>query len=173
LSGGGLLFFVVAPYAADDHGDDRGGQSCSQQAMVMGVTFVLTMLIALQYAVLVGVGISMILYIIQQSNRIVIKQRRVDEDGNVREIDAPAEVLEDDVIVLQPYGSPFFASAPVFEEALPNVVDGTRNSVVILRMRGRDDLGSTFTDILLRYAKTLKDADSKLMILSDSDNVNE
>ncbi len=143
------------------------------QAMVMGVTFVLTMLIALQYAVLVGVGISMILYIIQQSNRIVVRQRLVDEDGNEREIDAPAEVLEDDVIVLQPYGSLFFASAPVFEEALPAVVDGTRNSVVILRLRGRDDLGSTFTDVLLRYAKTLKDADSKLIILSDSDNVNE
>ena len=139
----------------------------------MGVTFVLTMLIALQYAVLVGVGISMILYIIQQSNRIVVRQRLVDEDGNEREVDGPAEVLEDDVIVLQPYGSLFFASAPVFEEALPTVVDGTRNSVVILRLRGRDDLGSTFTDVLLRYAKTLKDADSKLMILSHSDNVNE
>ncbi|MCJ7781340.1 MAG: SulP family inorganic anion transporter, partial [Acidimicrobiia bacterium] len=36
------------------------------QATVMAVTFVLTMLIALQYAVLVGVGISMILYIINQ-----------------------------------------------------------------------------------------------------------
>ncbi len=143
------------------------------QAMVMGVTFVLTMLIALQYAVLVGVGISMILYIIQQSNRIVVRQRLVDEDGNVRQVGAPTEVLEDDVIVLQPYGSLFFASAPVFEEALPTVVDETRNSVVILRLRGRDDLGSTFTDVLLRYAKTLKDAHSKLMILSVSDNVNE
>jgi SulP family sulfate permease len=143
------------------------------QAMVMAVTFALTMLIALQYAVLVGVGISMILYIIKQSNRIAIKQRILDESGNIREIDAPDEAPANEVIMLQPYGSLFFASAPIFEEALPNVTSETTNSVVILRLRGRDDLGSTFTDVLLRYAEQLDDAASKLVIVTDSSNVHE
>jgi SulP family sulfate permease len=143
------------------------------QAMVMAVTFVLTMVIALQYAVLVGVGISMILYIIKQSNRITIKQRIIDESGNTREVDAPDEVPADEVIMLQPYGSLFFASAPIFEDALPSVSPETTNSVVILRLRGRDDLGSTFTDVLLRYAEALDDADSKLVIVADSANVHE
>jgi SulP family sulfate permease len=143
------------------------------QAMVMAVTFALTMLIALQYAVLVGVGISMILYIIKQSNRITIKQRIIDNSGDTREIDAPEEVPADAVIMLQPYGSLFFASAPIFEEALPNVTPETTNSVVILRLRGRDDLGSTFTDVLLRYSEALQDADSKLVIVTSSPNVSE
>lgn len=143
------------------------------QATVMGVTFVLTMLIALQYAVLVGVGISMILYIINQSNRIVIKRRLVGEDGDLREVDAPVEVPAGEVVVLQPYGSLFFASAPVFEEQLPNVTDETRNSVVILRLRGRSDLGSTFMDVLLRYAEVLRDQESKLMLVSASENIHE
>ena len=60
------------------------------QATVMAVTFVLTMVIPLQYAVLVGVGISMILYIINQSNQVVIK-RWVVVDGQMKETDAPAE----------------------------------------------------------------------------------
>jgi len=97
------------------------------QAMVMTVTFVLTMIIPLQYAVLVGVGISMILYIINQSNRVTIL---------------------------------FFAAAPVFEEILPDVVDTTNDSVVILRLRGRTDLGSTFMDVLRRYAEELNAVDS-------------
>ena len=143
------------------------------QAAVMVVTFVLTMLIALQYAVLVGVGISMILYIIKQSNRITVKQQTIDEDGNSREVDAPDDVPPNDVIMLQPYGSMFFASAPVFDEALPTITPATTNSVVILRLRGRDDLGSTFTDVLLRYAEALKDADSKLVIVTSSTNVSE
>ncbi len=143
------------------------------QATVMGVTFVLTMLIALQYAVLVGVGISMILYIITQSNEIVIKRRLIDEEGNVEEVDAPTEVPANEVIVLQPYGSLFFASAPVFEEALPDVTDETHNSVVILRLRGRTDVGSTFMDVLYRYAQALEDADSKLVIVSASQNLHE
>ena len=143
------------------------------QATVMAVTFVLTMLIALQYAVLVGVGISMILYIINQSNRIVIRRRLVGEDGGLREVDAPAEVPAGEVVVLQPYGSLFFASAPVFEEQLPNVTDETRNSAVILRLRGRSDLGSTFMDVLLRYAEALRDQESKLMLVSASENMHE
>ena len=143
------------------------------QATVMAVTFILTMVIALQYAVLVGVGISMILYIIKQSNRITVKQRIIDKDGNTREVAAPDEVPTNEVIMLQPYGSLFFASAPVFEDALPTVTSKTTNSVVILRLRGREDLGSTFTDVLLRYAETLDDAASKLVIVADSASVHE
>jgi len=141
------------------------------QAAVMSVTFVLTMLIALQYAVLVGIGISMILYIIKQSNQIVIKRRLIDEDGNTREVEAPAEVGSNEVVVLQPYGSLFFASAPVFEDALPNVEDDTHNAVVILRLRGRSDVGSTFMDVLYRYAESLRQADSKLVLVSASENL--
>jgi SulP family sulfate permease len=143
------------------------------QATVMGVTFVLTMLIALQYAVLVGVGISMILYIINQSNQIVIKRWLVGEDGDLREVDAPVDVPSGEVVLLQPYGSLFFASAPVFEEKLPNVTEETHSSVVVLRLRGRTDLGSTFMDVLLRYAEALRDQESKLMLVSASENIHE
>ena len=136
------------------------------QATVMGVTFVLTMVIPLQYAVLVGVGISMILFIINQSNQIVIKRWLIDADGDLREVDAPTDVAADEVVVLQPYGSLFFASAPVFEEQLPNVTDETHNSVVVLRLRGRSDLGSTFMDVLLHYAEALRIQKSKLMLVS-------
>ena len=143
------------------------------QAIVMGVTFVLTMLIALQYAVLVGVGISMILYIIKQSNQIVVKRWLVSADGDLREVDAPVDVPPGEVVLLQPYGSLFFASAPVFEEKLPNVADETRNSVVVLRLRGRSDLGSTFMEVLLRYAEALRERDSKLVLVSADENIHE
>ena len=143
------------------------------QAIVMAVTFVLTMLIALQYAVLVGVGISMILYIIKQSNQIVVKRWLVSADGDLREVDAPVDVPPGEVVLLQPYGSLFFASAPIFEEKLPNVADETHNSVVVLRLRGRSDLGSTFMDVLLRYAEALRERDSKLVLVSADENIHE
>ena len=143
------------------------------QATVMTVTFALTMIIPLQNAVLVGVGISMILFVINQSNRVTIKRWLVDESGNLREVDPPAEVGDSEVVILQPYGSLFFAAAPVFEESLPDVSDTTRHSVVILRLRGRSDLGSTFMDVLRRYAEELLAADSKLVIISGDDRVHE
>ena len=138
----------------------------NMQATVMTVTFALTMVIALQYAVVAGVGISMILYIITQSNSVTVKRWLVTDDGDVIETNAPAVVPSGEAVVLQPYGSLFFAAAVVFEEELPNVVPSSRNSVVILRLRGRTDIGSTFMDVLLRYAKSLSDVDSKLVIIS-------
>lgn len=143
------------------------------QATVMTVTFVLTMIIPLQNAVLVGVGISMILYIIKQSNQITIKRWIPDGAGNLREVEIPATVGARDVVILQPYGSLFFASAPVFEELLPDVVDTTTDSVVILRLRGRTDLGSTFMDVLRRYAEELSGANSKLVIISADEHIHE
>ena len=139
-------------------------------AMVMVTTLVLTIIIPLQYAVLLGVAISMILYIVQQSNDLVVKQF-IFEDGRRREVEPPAEVPADEVIVLQPYGSLFFASAAVFEVQLPHVTPDSTNAVVIVRLRGRNDLGSTLTEVLGRYGEALDDVDSRLVIITDSEKV--
>ena len=120
------------------------------QKAVLAVTFVLTMVIPLQYAVLVGVGLSVVLHVVRQSNQVTVRRRVVDDEGQLIETDPPAELPPDEVVVLQPYGSLFFAAAPVFEATLPAVVATSRNSVVILRLRGRSDLGTTFMDVLNR-----------------------
>jgi sulfate permease, SulP family len=141
------------------------------QATVVTVTFVLTLLIALQYAVLVGVGISVILHVVGRSNRVSVKRWRIEAPNDVVEADCPAAVPPAEVVVLQPYGSLFFASAPVFEDQLPAVTADSRNSVVILRLRGRTDVGSTFTDVLQRYAASLRAMGSKLVLVSLSDEL--
>ncbi len=46
------------------------------QRVVLVVTFVLTMLVPLQYAVVVGVGVSVVLHVVQQSNRVVVQATR-------------------------------------------------------------------------------------------------
>jgi SulP family sulfate permease len=143
------------------------------QATVMTVTFVLTMLIPLQTAVLVGVGISVILLVIKQSNRISVKQWIIEDEGRLREVDPPDEVGQNEAIVLQPYGSLFFASAPVFEDELPDVTEASTNSVVILRLRGKSDLGSTFMEVLHRYATALIEVNSKLVLAYESDRVHD
>ncbi len=143
------------------------------QKVVLVVTFLLTMVIPLQYAVLVGVGVSMILYVVRQSNKVTIARWELTAEGHVIETDPPATLAADDVVVLQPYGSLFFAAAPVFETLLPAVTDASRNSVVIVRLRGRTDLGTTFMDVLLRYAESLAAVGSKLVVVSTNDRIDE
>lgn len=143
------------------------------QKAVLAVTFVLTMVIPLQYAVLVGVGLSVLLHVVRQSNQVTVRRRVRDPEGHLIEVDPPAELPTHEVVVLQPYGSLFFAAAPVFEAALPSVLPTSRGSVVILRLRGRSDLGTTFMDVLRRYAEELAAVDSKLVIVSANERIVE
>jgi len=131
------------------------------------------MVVPLQYAVLVGVGLSVILHAVRQSNQITLKRWQLDTDGHVLETDPPTTLPADEVVVLQPYGSLFFAAAPVFETALPAVTVASRRSVVILRLRGRSDLGTTFMDVLLRYAQSLEAVGSKLVVVSTNERIDE
>jgi sulfate permease, SulP family len=143
------------------------------QKVVLVTTFALTMLIPLQYAVLVGVGLSVILHVLRQSNQVTIKRRQIDPEGNFIETDPPVRLPAEEVVILQPYGSLFFAAAPVFEAALPALTDASRHSVVILRLRGRSDLGTTFMDVLHRYAEGLATLGSKLVIVSANQRIQE
>ena len=138
---------------------------------VMTITFALTLVIPLQYAVLVGVAISAILFVIRQSTRLVTKRMVFHDDGRIEEVEPPATVPPDTVIVLQPYGALFFATASTLLEQMPTVTPESRNSVVILRVRGADDAGATLIDVLETYAASLREVDSKLMMVTDNERV--
>ena len=138
---------------------------------VMTITFVLTLVIPLQYAVLVGVGISVLLFVIRQSTRLVTKRLLFHDDGRIEEVEPRSEVPPDSVTVLQPYGALFFATASTLVEQVPAVTPESRNSVVILRVRGADDAGATLIDVLETYAGSLREVDSKLMLVTDNERV--
>ena len=58
---------------------------------IMAVTFGLTLVIPLQFAVLVGVGLGIILFVAQQSNHVRVRQVHVLEGGRMREIEPAAD----------------------------------------------------------------------------------
>lgn len=135
------------------------------QTVVMAVTFVLTLVIPLQFAVIAGVGLGIILYVAQQSNRVRVRRVVFADDGRMREIDPPRRVPPHEIVVLQPYGSLFFASAPTFERQLPAVTPDSVRSVVIVRLRGTDEVGLAFVEVLRRYAHELRAAESSLKLV--------
>jgi len=144
----------------------------STQATVMTTTFLLTLLVPMQYAVMVGVGISVILFVARQSNRVTIKRWEFRSDSlRPTETEPPAVLPADEIVVLTPYGSLFFASAQVFENQLPVPQDISTGSVVVLRMRGKEDLGSTFINTIVRYHDTLVAVGSHLVLTGISERV--
>ena len=143
----------------------------SVQQAVMGITFISCLLIPLQYAVLVGVAMSLLMFVIQQSNKITIRQWKETEGPYPIEQDPPKTLPANDVLLLVPYGSLFFAAAPIFEKQLPGVDEETTNTAVVLNLRGYEDLGSTFLEVLERYADDLHEHHSKLILGGVHDSV--
>ncbi len=142
------------------------------QATVMATTFVLTLLVPMQYAVLTGVGISVVLFVARQSNRVIVKRWRIEPGVPLpTESDPPAVLPPDEVVVLAPYGSLFFASASVFESQLPVPGPSSGGSVVVLRLRGKEELGSTFIKTIIRYHEALEAAGSHLVLTGVSERV--
>ncbi len=138
---------------------------------VMSITLILTLIIPLQYAVLVGVALSVLLFVIRQSSRLFTRRIVFRDDGRVMETEPPLDLPPGEVVVIQPYGAIFFATASILLDQMPKVTPSTRHSVVILRVRGADDAGATMLDVLAQYARTLSEVDSKLVIVTDNEHV--
>ena len=179
---GGLVGYVAMPALAGllivvGAGSIRPAQVASvmrmglAQSVVLVATFVLTVVIPLQFAVLVGVGLAAGMHVIRQSVRVTLVQLHIDPGGPARETAPVAEVPAMSVVVLQPYGSIFFASASALESRLPSVTPDSRDSVVIIRLRGVEDAGATFLDVVDRYAVALRDVGSRLVLVVNNDRL--
>jgi SulP family sulfate permease len=138
------------------------GRATKSSAITMIVTFVATLFFPLQYAVMLGIVLGGVLYIYRSSADIRVVALRRAGDKTV-ESEPPATLPDDSVTVLDIYGSLFYAGARRLGELLPSARN-THHAVVILRMRGHRELGSTFLGVVGRYAEQLRANDGKLLL---------
>jgi SulP family sulfate permease len=143
------------------------------QQVVMVITFVAALFVPLQFAVLIGVALAVLLFVFQQSNKISVMAWKVEPGRYPIESAPPAAVPAQRVTVLVPYGSLFYAAAPMFAEQLPQVTTESRHAVVILALRGKKDVGSTLLEVLTRYAAALRQQESKLVLAGVDPSVKE
>jgi SulP family sulfate permease len=138
------------------------------QQLVMAATFISTLIMPLQYAVFLGVVLSLFLFVVRASNTMKLSQIELEEGELPIESPVPDELLPEQVMVLVPAGSLFFAAAPIFEEALPEIKNAD-HSAVIISLRGYDTVGSTFLTVLEKLNEDLIDHDSKLFLAELND----
>jgi SulP family sulfate permease len=139
---------------------------------IMIITFVTTLFAPLQVAVGLGVLLSAIMFIYRSAEAVQIKRVVPQPDGTFIDRDVPEVLPSAEVVALLPVGSLFFAGAAEFEEHLPDVGDAQR-TVVIIGLRDRDEIGSTFVRIIERYAKQLDGTGNKLMLAGMNERIIE
>ncbi len=136
----------------------------------MLVTFVATLVLPIQYAVLLGVVLHILLHVFRSAEKVRIERIIPLGDGRYAEGRQPKQIRDGEIMLLQPIGSLFFAGAAEFEEDLPEV-GNTQGAVVIIRLRDRDEVGSTFIRVIERYTRELQANGCKLMLAGISDRV--
>jgi len=139
---------------------------------IMLITFAFTLFTPIQVAVFVGVALHIVLYVFRSAEAVRIERIIPQPDGGYIEALVPKELNSNQIIILQPIGNLFFAGAAEFEEHLPEVGEA-RRAVVILRLRDRDEVGSTFIRILERFARELHNQDNLLILVGLNKKVME
>jgi SulP family sulfate permease len=138
----------------------------------MLITFGSTLIMPLQYAVFLGVAISILLVVFQQSNTIRVAEWVSEEVGWPVERPAPKQLESNKVTILYIYGNLFYAAASTLENSLP-AVEGASRAVVILLLRGYEDIGSTVNGVLRRYTQSLQANRGKLILAGVSPSLRD
>jgi SulP family sulfate permease len=84
-------------------------------------------------------------------------------DGTMLERAAPKSLPSNQVTALDVYGSLLYAGSRTMQARLPAIGDASR-PVVILRLRGRTSLGTTFFVTIADYAHRLAEVDGRLYL---------
>jgi SulP family sulfate permease len=126
-------------------------------------TFVATLILPVAAAVGLGVVLSLLLQLNQEAIDLKVVQLVPDGHGGFAEADPPARVDAHDVVVLDVYGSLFYAGSRTLQAHLPEVGDAD-HAAVVLRLRGRTTLGATFFTIIAGYAARLAEAGGRLYL---------
>jgi SulP family sulfate permease len=139
---------------------------------IMVITFVTTLFAPIQVAVVLGVVLHLLLYVFRSAEAVRIERIVPQEDGMFAEGDVPEELPSHEIVVLQPIGSLFFAGVAELEEHLPKVGEA-QGTAVIIRLRDRDEVGSTFIRAISRYAESLQTGGNVLMLVGLGEKVLE
>jgi len=130
---------------------------------VMLITFIATLAAPIQVAVALGVVLHVVIHTFRSAEAVRLERIVQQADDSFVEAEPPQALPSSEILILQPVGSLFFAGVAELEEKLPDVA-GASGSVVIFRLRDRDEVGSTFIRAIERYTRELHAQGNVLMI---------
>lgn len=140
-------------------------------AVAMTATFVAVILLPVAQAVGIGVVASLMLQLRQDSLDLRLIRIDRDADGHLVEAPVPRVLARGELVVLEAYGSLFYAGARTLQRRLPlpPAEPETRTprapvTAVVLRLRGRTTLGATFLKVMGDYARDLEKAGARLYL---------
>jgi sulfate permease, SulP family len=143
-------------------------RTSATSVVTMLATLLATLVIPLQQAVIVGVVFAAVLFVYRASVDVRVSELTI-RGERLLFGPPPTQLRSNDVTVLDIQGNLFYAGARTLSRLLPPAT-GVERPVVVLRIRGQHDLGSTFFKVAGTYAQRIADCKG-LLILAGVESV--
>ncbi len=127
------------------------------------VTIAVGVMFDLTAAIFTGVAFSLLSYAVVSSTQFTIVRMMRRPDGVWEDHEVPEQLPSNEIAVIEIRGTAYFASVYTFDELLPSL-EGTDNSVIILRVRDRSIESFTGLKWLMKYARGLEITGNKLLL---------
>lgn len=127
------------------------------------VTFVTALFIPLQYTIFLGAGLSLLLYIGVSVSSGKLFQFVKGSDGRWQEQALPETFPSHQATVVAYEGATFFAEVPTIMDKMPSL-EGVSNAVIIWRLRGVEELHSTFLKQISLFAQEVQTGGNRFML---------
>ncbi|MEI6107186.1 MAG: SulP family inorganic anion transporter [Opitutae bacterium] len=132
-------------------------------AAVFWVTLSAALFLQLDTAIYVGIGVSLVLFL-QKASAPSLVEHAFNEQGQLAQIDAPAERNTPQVSIVHVEGDLFFGAADIFQDGVRRLAEDPHIRVFILRMKNARHLDATTAIALGQLVEFLHSQDRHLLI---------
>jgi SulP family sulfate permease len=170
---GGLLFVIGVELVTGRIPDARlAWRAGTKPRLLLAVTFVLTLAVPLQWAILLGAVLSLLAYVVASSDSARLQQIVHDDQGWMLTEEIPEIIPSDEPILLRYSGPNFFAVVTSIVDQLPQP-DPDHPGVVVLDIGVLRRYSSTMLKQLDHYLATLTSAGSAIVLAGVDENARQ
>jgi SulP family sulfate permease len=142
-------------------------RSTRADAIVFAVTLASCLLLKLDTAIYVGIGVSLALFL-QKTSTPSLVEYGINDSGNLAELPDPAKRPHPQISIIHVEGELFFGAADLFQDEVRRMAEDKNIRVFILRMKNARHLDAS-TVIALENLYDYLHQTERLLIISGSD----
>ncbi len=159
----GMLVIFIGSSLVNAHSIRLVTKSTKSDATVFLTTFIVALLIRLDFGIITGALVSIILFLRKVSAPELVEYN-FNEQGNLYEMEEKDARPNPQVSIVHVEGELFFGAAELFRDQMRRVCDDPNLKVVVLRLKNAYHLDATSVMALEELIKYLKEKDRNLIV---------
>ncbi|PAW80103.1 MAG: hypothetical protein B9S32_01865 [Verrucomicrobia bacterium Tous-C9LFEB] len=132
-------------------------------AAVLLTTFFAALLVPLDFAIFLGVGLSIVLFL-RKASMPHLAEYSFNDSGQLTELGEGSSRNDPQISIIHVEGELFFGAADLFRDQIRRVCADTNLKVIILRLKNARHLDATSVMALAELVKYLRETDRHLLI---------